>query len=174
MLSKPNTSRMTREVRAPVQNRWIPPPTGLAKVNVDAAVSKTENRGAAAAFCRDSNGTYLGSSVVIFEGISDPACLEALACREALALLEDLSLSRCMVASDCESVVLEISEGSRGRHGAIITEIRARATHFVECSFVHESRASNFEAHNLAKHMISSGVGRHLWLGTPYSITIPI
>lgn len=70
----------------------------IAKVNVDAAVSKTENRGVAAALCRDSNGIYLGSSAVIFEGISDPACLEALACREGLALSDDLNLSRVFVA----------------------------------------------------------------------------
>ena len=40
---------------------------------------KTENRGAAAAFCRDNDGTYLGASVVVFVGITDPATLEALA-----------------------------------------------------------------------------------------------
>ena len=45
---------------------------------------------------------------------------------------------------------------------------------FAECRFVLEGRASNFEAHNLAKHMISYGVGRHFWLGTPYSITVHV
>jgi len=60
-------------------------------------VSKTENRGAAAAFCRDNDGTYLGASAVVFVGITDPATLEALACREALALAEDLALERLFV-----------------------------------------------------------------------------
>jgi hypothetical protein len=36
----------------------------------------------------------------------------------------------------------------------------------------HESRASNFEAHEFAKHMIFSGTGRHLWLGFPHSETV--
>jgi hypothetical protein len=58
--------------------------------------------------------------------------------------------------------------------GSIITEIRSRAEDFGECSFVHEGRASNFEAHNLARHALSYGVGRHLWLLAPYSNLIPV
>ena len=89
-----------------------------------------------------------------------------------MALADDLNMGRAYVASDCKSVIIEIADGSKGRHGAIIAEFNDRASRFQECSFVFESRASNFESHNLAKHMISSGVGRHLWLGTPDYVTI--
>jgi hypothetical protein len=54
-----------------VQPWWIQHPNNLAKINVEAAVSRADNRGAAAAICRDSNGIYLGASAVGFEGLSD-------------------------------------------------------------------------------------------------------
>ena len=132
-------------------------------------MSKNENRGAVVAFRRDNDGTYLRASVVVFVGITDPATLEALACREALALAEDFALERLFVVSDCKTVVSEIGEGTLGSYGSIIAEINSRTVLFNECSFAHEGRASNFEAHNLARHTILYGTGRHLWLGVPYS-----
>jgi hypothetical protein len=65
--------------------RWIPPPESM-KINVDGGAAKTQNKGAAAAVCRDADGRYMGSSVLVVEGITDPATLEAMACNEAVAL----------------------------------------------------------------------------------------
>jgi hypothetical protein len=127
-----------------------------------------------ATFCRDNNGLYLGASAVVFNGITDPATLETLACQEALALAEDLNLDRAFIVSDCKTTIDDIRDGTLGRNGLIIREIRSRSTHLRECSFTFESRASNFEAHNLARHMISWGVGNHLWLVVPYFDTIPV
>jgi hypothetical protein len=159
----PNTQAST--VRAKAQ--WIPPPKDIVKFNVDASVSKTEARGVAAAFCRDVHGNYLGASAVVFRGITDPVILEALACREAQALADDLNCSKFFVASDCKMVVSDIQEGSMRKHGSIISEIKNRSLQFQECNFSYESRVSNFEAHNLARTMLSHGVGRHIWLGVP-------
>jgi hypothetical protein len=60
--------------------RWIPPPSAIAKFNVDTAVSRSKDQGVSTAFCRDSNGVYLGASAIVFPGITDPATLESLAC----------------------------------------------------------------------------------------------
>jgi hypothetical protein len=73
--------------------KWIPPPQGLAKINVDAAVSKNHPSAAIAAVARDSEGSFFGASSVL-QGISDPETLEAMACREGLALASDLFLQR--------------------------------------------------------------------------------
>ena len=41
--------------------------------------------------------------------------------------------------------------------------------------FSHESKSSNYEAHNLAKHALSLGVSRHVWLGHPGNLpSVPI
>jgi hypothetical protein len=61
-----------------------------------------------------------------------------------------------------------------GKYRQIVEEIKLRAAQFDHCNFMHEGRASNFEAHNLAKFVIANEVGRYTWLDTPYSIQMPV
>ena len=84
----------TTQVRRDQHPKWIPPPSGLTKINVDAATSKNSSLAAVAAVARDSPGLFLGASAVTFSGILDPETLEAMACREGLALASDLLLQR--------------------------------------------------------------------------------
>ena len=97
--------------------------------------------------------------------------LEALSIREALALAEDLNLQRLHVASDCQVVVDDIKNRSPRSYGAILHEIIELSSTFEACSFVHEYRSSNFEAHMLARHVLKLGVGRHVWLGNPGNLS---
>ena len=46
-------------VAAPVP-RWVRPPSGLAKINVDAAMSKNSGQAAEASVSRDDAGNYFG------------------------------------------------------------------------------------------------------------------
>jgi hypothetical protein len=55
-------------------------------------------------------------------------------------------------------VVSDISDGSSGRYGSIVEEIKARSRILEKCSFVFEGRASNSEAHNLARYSVNLGV----------------
>jgi len=52
--------------------RWIPPPRGVLKVNVDAALSKNSDIAAMAAVARDETGMFLGASALVVEGITSP------------------------------------------------------------------------------------------------------
>jgi hypothetical protein len=150
---------IVHQASAPViQPRWIAPSPNLPKINVDAAVLRNEQRGVAAPICWDDNGQYLGVSAVLFNAITDLAILESLACGEALALAEDLNRHRIHVALDCKTVVSDISDGSSGRYGSIVEEIKARSRILEKCSFVFEGRASNSEAHNLARYSVNLGV----------------
>ena len=121
----------------------------------------------AVAICRDNNGVFLGSSALVIVEIWDPTTLEAIACREAIALAEDLHIQRMVVASDCKQVIGDITKGHKGPYGSIISEIKSRSSPF-ECNFSFESCRANLEAHKLAKHSLSLGPGRHLWLGQPH------
>jgi ribonuclease HI len=145
--------------------KWIPPLTGYAKINVDAAMSKTSRGGAGGVVCRSANGDFLGASTLTVSGIIDPTTMEVVACREAMALAKDLQLQRVTVASDCLSVINAInSEGFKGSYSMILDEVKADARHLQECSFRHESRLSNFESHRLARFAVSSNLGRQVWL----------
>lgn len=105
---------------------------------------------------------------MVFQGTRDPLILETYACREALALAEDLAIQQIVVASDCQGVVNDINNGTGGPHAAIVHQIIGRRNSFISCSFIHECRNFNYEAHNLAKFACNLGIGRHVWLGNPY------
>lgn len=71
--------------RPVVRQGWMAPKAGDAKIQVNGGDSRNGRRGAAATICRDHASLFLGSSAMVFDDISDPPMLEALACREALA-----------------------------------------------------------------------------------------
>jgi hypothetical protein len=96
---------------AQASTRWIPPPPGMVKINVDAAVGKATGRGAVATVARSESGMFLGASTVVLLGKTDPVTLETLACREALSLAYGINAHKIRVASDCRSVVQSIQGG---------------------------------------------------------------
>jgi hypothetical protein len=83
-----------------IEAAWIPPPVGVTKINVDAAVGKNFGRGTVAAVARSDSGVFLGASAVVFHGQTTAETLEVLACREAIALARDLDVRQIKVASD--------------------------------------------------------------------------
>ncbi|XBI60893.1 hypothetical protein VPH35_041765 [Triticum aestivum] len=91
-----------------------------------------------------------------------------MAFRKGQALAQDLYINRIHIASDCKTVVTDILEkNSSSEYGAIIQEIFYRSSLFNSCNIAHEFRSSNFEAHNLTRHALQLGFGRHVWLGQP-------
>ena len=148
-----------RPPAAPALLRWIPPPDGWVKINVDAAVGKVNNKGAAAAIVRSSDGLFLGASCVVLERCTQPETLEVLACREALSLASDLSVRRIRIASECLRVINTLHDGTMGEYAQFTREIHARSLLFDEVSFCHERRSSNMEAHKIARSSIQDVVG---------------
>jgi ribonuclease HI len=101
--------------------------------NVDAAVSRDKSTGSVAVVLRRGDREYMGSSAVVFKGVSDRPTLEALACREALALATDVALNCLIIASDCRQVVLDIAAGTGGQYAAILQEINIQRLDFRMC-----------------------------------------
>jgi hypothetical protein len=111
----------------------------------------------------------------VYAGITHPGTLEALACREALETADDLALASIHVASDCLEVVQGLEEKNMGLFGSVLLEIRERAQQRVNTTFIHERRASNGEAHRLARFASSLPVGRYTWLVEPLEgLNIPV
>ncbi|KAK1648736.1 hypothetical protein QYE76_066541 [Lolium multiflorum] len=105
--------------RGPVAPRWIPPPSGVAKVNVDAVVSKNSSIAVIVAVAWSTAGEFLGASSIVLKGLSNPETLEALACREGLSVAADLLLQRVRVAIDCQNVIRSIARAGRGPYDRI-------------------------------------------------------
>jgi ribonuclease HI len=87
-------------------------------------MTKTSNKGAVGVVCRDHSGDYMGASDVVFEGVTNPRCLEAMACREALSLVADLHVGDILVASDCMDIVKGLHRENRGIFGHILQEVK--------------------------------------------------
>ena len=73
----------------------------------------------------------MGSLALVIEGIDDPATLQDVACREGIALAEDLNIQNIVIACDSKQVVFDINRGSKGRYGAIVSEIKLNSAHFI-------------------------------------------
>lgn len=58
--------------------------------------------------------------------------------------------------------------GEGGAHGAIIKEIDTHSLSFNKLSFIFEDRATNFDAHHLAKFSCSLPKGRHMCFTEPH------
>ena len=156
------------------QLKWSPPPAGWAKLNVDAAISRCGNKGAAAVVCRDYTGLYLGASALVTENMTDLETLEAMACKEGLCLALDMNLQHVQISTDCLATVKCANEAFLGPSKVIVDEIKEMLHFFPYSVLVHEKRECNLEAHMLAKAATSLVCGRHLWLtGTPNIICIP-
>ena len=84
--------------------RWIPPPAGYVKINVDAATSENSSMVAVAAVARDAGGLFLGASALVLKGITEAEIAESLACREGLALARGLLIRRSRLASNWSKI----------------------------------------------------------------------
>jgi hypothetical protein len=62
---------------------------GIIKFNVDAIVSRGEDHETISAIGGDEKGKFIGASLRMIKGISDPATLEAMVCSEALIHAQD-------------------------------------------------------------------------------------
>jgi ribonuclease HI len=153
------------------QPRWIPPPPGMMKVNMNAAMSKNSTRAVLATVGRDASGMFLGASAEVVEGVSDPKTAEVLAVREGLALAKDLMGQRVQVATDCANVVQSLQGPGMGLYGHIVREIKEGLSSLTSAEVIHDSRSSNADAHMLAKCSVYDSVGRHVWfLSPPYGV----
>ena len=100
-------------------------------------------------------------------GMNDPPTLESLAVREGLALADDLNVQHVHLASDCKVVIDDLKRRNPTSYGAILHEITEHKASFAVCNIEHEFRSSNFETHNLAKHVLKLGGGPPCLVRTP-------
>jgi len=86
------TSNQEKQKVGDLAQKWISPPKGFTKVNVDVTISKNSSKASIATVARDKNGNFLGALSLILEGCTDPEITEVVACHEGLALASDLNL----------------------------------------------------------------------------------
>lgn len=122
-------------------------------MNVDAAIFAQSGQAGFGVAARDHQGAVLAANRGALEHVHIPEVAEALARRQALIFAGRAGFQKIQVASDCLSLINKVkdSEFNRSPIGAIVQEIKSRATKFVSRIFVHVKRCCNVAAHVLAK-----------------------
>jgi hypothetical protein len=98
----------------------------------------------------DEDSNYLGASVLLAAGQSDPEAMEAVACREGLVLGSNLGLHSFRVASDYAKATWSLLGEGFDRYEPIVREINVRRRSFTRANFVFDGWKSNVDAHILA------------------------
>ena len=81
------------------------PRPGTVKIFSASGRARSGDGAAAAAFVRDEEGRYMGSSALVVAGVKDEHCLSAISCREAQALAQDLMLQHIIIACEDRSLL---------------------------------------------------------------------
>jgi len=90
--------------------KWVPPPQGWFKANVDVAIFKETNKAGIGVVVRDSQGWVLATLLEKVEGVQDAEVIEALAIRQAIKFAIETSFSCVIIESDSLSVVKTIQD----------------------------------------------------------------
>jgi hypothetical protein len=53
------------------RKKWLAPPAGRSKINVDAVVAKSAPKGAVGVICRTFEGVFIGAAATIYDRLTD-------------------------------------------------------------------------------------------------------
>ncbi|CAN1138108.1 Putative ribonuclease H protein At1g65750 [Linum perenne] len=132
--------------------RWHPPPVGMVKCNIDAAIFLEDGRYGMGALIRNDMGDLLSYRMANGDGCPDPTECEALALVEAAAWLTSLGYSNVILELDSLAVVNAVCSTAvdHTELGDIITTARRLLQPSWKIQFVR--RHGNSAAHALARH----------------------
>lgn len=150
-------------------SRWIAPPPGCVKLNVDAGVATQLCRIGCGAVIRDHLGTYMASAAVPIAGLLTPSVAEALAILHGLILCSRLGYRKVLVESDCQKVCLAMQKRSTldADFGNVISDILKLSQSVQVVGFFFCKRDHNTIAHGLAKLALQADNSMIWWPGIP-------
>ncbi|OMO99423.1 hypothetical protein CCACVL1_03816 [Corchorus capsularis] len=133
--------------------RWKPPPSGVLKVNTDAAFDRARVGTGLAAVLRDSEGRVLSTVVDCNLFVKDVLYAGVFAIRLGVNMARADGISRCIILSDCLMAIFAINRLTKcnWEGDCLIEEIWELANFFESITFVHVKREANYCAHTVAK-----------------------
>ncbi|XP_048494767.1 uncharacterized protein LOC125494918 [Beta vulgaris subsp. vulgaris] len=142
--------------------KWVAPPDGIYKINVDASLAVDGWIGLGV-IVRDAQGTVLFAAVRRVRAHWSAEIAEAKAIEMALRLGQRYGLKEVIVESDCQTVVSRLSKNAifLSDLDVVLHSILSSSLSFFSISWSHVKRDGNFVAHHLAK-LIPFGV-EQIW-----------
>ncbi|KAG6639485.1 hypothetical protein CIPAW_10G104100 [Carya illinoinensis] len=125
----------------------------MVKVNWDAAMKSSENKGGIGVVARDNYGEVLVSLCYPRKHVADLVIAEVFALWRAMKLCEDLHFRNVQLEGDALSVVKVVNslEVNWEWHGQLIEDLKAILHNRGNWKVVHVKRSCNNVAHSLAK-----------------------
>ena len=147
-----NYARAAKPASKIRRHGWERPADGFVKLNVDAAFSVDQGRGATGAVIRDDQGRFISASACAISYVEDAPTAEARSIRNGLILASNSGCNNIIVNSDCMEVIQTMQDdgNSTGVAAAIYEECSFLARNFSSISFVLCPRERNKVAHLLA------------------------
>ncbi|KQJ82163.1 hypothetical protein BRADI_5g07048v3 [Brachypodium distachyon] len=110
----------------PRSPEWRPPDTGWAKLNVDASLVPSSGAAAWGGILRDESGAVIASNWNLIPNCQSAEFAEGIACLKGIRLARRFSNLPLNVESDCQSLVLALTDPSIQRSSLrpVIEEIR--------------------------------------------------
>ena len=134
-------SRLHRRTQH-LQQRWVPLPANLVKINLDGAIFSKDNFSRVRAVIRDENGLVLGSCSKHLPQAYSAVEVEALAAATALALAEDLDMTRVILEGDSLVIIKALREEEQflSPIGLLLEDVRMLSLSFQKLLYSHTKR----------------------------------
>lgn len=134
---------------------WTKPPSGVIKINVDAALDHKSNICGMGLVARNAEGLVVGAAMESFSGSYPARIVKAMGFRLALQMAIDWNFSQVMVEGDALQVIQALTRSKTYVDcDSIVLDCIKLASHFQLCSFTHVFRECNRVAHSVAKHSL--------------------
>lgn len=143
--------------QSPENERWIPPPSGWAKINSDGAVSQITNKAAAGGVIRDSNSNWI-SGFTSSLGQCSPLEAELWGVFHGLQLAWSLGLRQIIMEVDCLEAYQSLS--SWNPH-AIQTNMWYRIQYLLNRDWTVLLSHTRREGNQIADHLAKLGFTSH-------------
>jgi hypothetical protein len=154
-------------VRCVVSNTgsWTHPPSGIVKINFDAALNQEKGMVGIGVVARDSMGFLFGAKCFSIHIFTDPHTAEILAATYAVSFSKEVGFFEVIFEGDALNVIKEVNSNPPflSSVGHLVEGIRNEVGFFRTYSFVHVARGLNEAAHILAKTVITNVVD-DVWL----------
>ena len=136
--------------------KWVPPPQGWFKANVDGAIFKETNEVGIGVVVHDNQGWVLAALTEKVDGAQDAEVIEALAIRRAIRFAIETRFNCVIIESDSLLVVKPIQDTAKPtcHIGNIIDDMKLLSKAMKSCEFHHTKREANQVAHTLAHNAI--------------------
>jgi ribonuclease HI len=134
------------------EERWIPPPRNIVKVNWDAAVDTSKNLIGLGIIARDDKGCFLAAVSKQERIKAEPVVAETLAAFNAILLCEEHNFQDVILEGDALQVVKEVNSDKHcsSYFGHLVEDVKNGLRSLNSAKFSHVRRSANVVAHELA------------------------